>query len=201
MRDIKYGLGEHDHYNSVNLKQHTRDELKREYRKFRKEARERIKELVKAGYIDNPILKNKEYLKKDPSKMTKQELIDALSYTESFVHSKLSTVEGQEYKRRTAVEKLEDLGYTNITEKNIDDFGRFMQATKTLVKNKIIGSPELVELFDRAVENHISVTNLIKNVTWYIDNMDNIESLNLNTERERAYTKTELERIFAKRGL
>ena len=201
MRNIKYNLGTPDHYNSVNLKEHTVAELRKEYRQFRNEAKDRIRELKNAGYGDSKLLQNKKYLQQNPSTMNKQELVDALSYTESFIHSKLSTVEGQQLQRKSAVEKFQDLGYENITESNINSFGKFMDATKTLVKNNIIGSPELVELFDKAIQNNISTANLTKNITWYIDNIDNIESLDLNTERKRAYTKIQLERIFEKRGI
>lgn len=201
MRNIKYNLGTPDHYNSVNLKEHTVAELRKEYRQFRNEAKARIQELKNAGYGDSKLLQNKEYLNINPLTMNKQDLVDALSYTESFIHSKLSTLEGQQLQRTRAVEKLKDLGYENITERNINSFGKFMDATKTLVKNNIIGSPDLLELFDKAVANNISIANLTKNITWYLDNIDNIESLDLNTERKKAYTKTQLERIFAKRGI
>lgn len=198
MKDIELLLGNRDHYNSVSLKQHTVAQLKKEYRRFRKEAVSRIAQLKVMGYEDSDILKNKEYLNLDPSMMTKRELINYLTYTVSFVESKLSTVEGQQEREGKVYDKLRDLGYSHITKKTAHDLNDFMKKTKYLIDNKIYSSDTILALYDLSVEKNISRDNIIKNIDWYVTNMDRIEELELNAERQRPYTMTNLKRIFAR---
>ena len=198
MKDIEMLLGNRDHYNSVSLKQHTVAQLKKEYRRFRKEAISRVGELKVSGYEDSDILKNKEYLYYNPSNMTKRELINYLTYTVSFVESKLSTVEGQKEREGKEYDKLRDLGYTHITKKTANDLNDFMKKTHHLIQNKVFSSDTILALYDLSVEKNISRTNIINNINWYVENMDRIEELELNVERQRPYTMNNLKRIFAR---
>lgn len=198
MKDIDLLLGNRDHYNSVSLKQHTVAQLKKEYRRFRKEAISRVAELKVSGYEDSDILKNKEYLYYNPSNMTKRELINYLTYTVSFVQSKLSTVEGQQERDGKVYDKLRDLGYKHITKKTAYDLNNFMKKTKYLIDNKIYSSDTILALYDLSVEMNISRDNIVKNIDWYVANMNRIEELELNAERQRPYTMNNLQRIFAR---
>lgn len=198
MKDIEMLLGNRDHYNSVSLKQHTVAQLKKEYRRFRKEAISRIAELKVSGYEDSDILKNKEYVYYNPSNMTKRELINYLTYTVSFVESKLSTVEGQQEREGKVYDKLRDLGYTHITKKTANDLNNFMKKTYHLIQNKVFSSDTILALYDLSVEKNISRTNIINNINWYVENMDRIEELYLNAERQRPYTMNNLKHIFSR---
>jgi len=194
-------FGDINKYNQVVLrKSHTVKELKSEYRALRKEAKQRIKQLQKSDFSSAQILENKEYLKKDPSKLNKRELSAYLSYTASFLNTDLSTIEGQKEYRANVIQTFQDMGYTEITDETFKEFDKFMKKSSVYIKNNIIGSPELLEMFQKAKENNISIANLQKNLTFYRDRMEDIETLDLNTERKRAYTATELKRILEKRG-
>lgn len=195
--DFEHKLGNPDHYNSISLKYETVEDLKKEYRRFRKEAKERIKQLEKYGYED--AVEYSDYLDKEPSNMTKRELIDSLIRAEAFVTSDQSTIQGQINRYENLKSKLQDLGYEHISQKTAGNLNDFFKQTKYLVDNKIVSSTDLLDLYDFAIEKNISTANVAKNVTWYLENMDDIDELNLNETREKAYTKTQLERIFDRR--
>lgn len=187
-------------YNQVVLrKAHTVKELRKEYQKLRKEAKERIKILKNSDFSTAQILENKEYLKKDPARMTKRELSASLSYTASFLSTDLSTVEGQKQYRENVIQTFKDMGYTEINDKNFKEFDKFMKDSAVYIKNQIIGSPELLEMFQKAKENNISIANMKKNLTFYREHMEEIEELDLNSDRKRKYTMNEIEKIFKKR--
>ena len=194
-------FGTADNYNSAVLnRKYTAKELRSEYRKMRKEAKGRIKELKKEGFEDSPVLENKEYLDENPSNLTKRELAYYLSYTASFLNSDLSTTDGQKRQRESIIQTFHDMGYKNIDSKNFDRFGKYMNKMRTYIKNKIYGSDEIVEMYDKAQENNISIANLEKNISFFMENADAIDELGLNPDRKRAYTKNEIEKIMAKRG-
>ena len=178
-------------------KNFTKKELEKMYREERKEAKARIKTLKDSEFSDSKILKNKEYLKEDPRKMTKQELAKNLSYTDSFNKSKLSTIQGQEEQKQNFIETMQTLGH-KINNDNYKNFVRYIQDSKAHIENQILSSTDMVEMYDFAQENNISPANVRKNFAWYMKNQEKIKNLNLNIDRNRKYTITELKVRLAK---
>lgn len=197
--EVKPLLGDDNHYNSITLKQHTVAQLRKEYRRYRREAKERLKELKQEGFENSRIVQNKEYLQKDPSTLRKQDLVNYLTYAHSFVNAKTSTVEGQKAREDKVIQKFQDLGYSNIKKETLDEFGKFMDKSRNLFTSKILASDIAVVAYDMAKENNISIANLEKNLLWYAEHLDDIENLDLSTNRKRAYTKTQLERAIKKK--
>lgn len=192
-------FGDVNDYNSVILRRkYSAKELRDEYRKMRKEAKERIKELKSSGYEDAQILDNKDYLQKNPSNMTKRELASYLSYTASFLNSKYSTIEGQEERRKGVLQAFYDMGYTNINAKTINSFGKYMDRMRVYVESKVISSDVLLDVYDTAIGTNISMKNVERNIEFYAENIDSIKDLNLNPERKRKYTATELRKKLSK---
>lgn len=191
-------FGDIDDYNSITLNKHTAKELVKEYRKMRKEARNRLDELSHSEFSDSKLLENKEFLQDNPSYMTKRELRHNLSAVAGFLNSKLSTVEGQKERAERTIETLNDMGYSNINLKNYQQFGKFMDNMRTYIENNIIGSYRLLEIYDTAKEKNISVENVRKNISFYNRNMDAIAELDLN--RKRPYTVSDLQKILKRHG-
>ena len=188
-------------YNPYALqKRHTVKELRSEYRAMRREAKSRLSDLRNSEFSNAQVLENKEYLNKDPSNMTKRELANAMGYTAGFLNSDLSTIEGQAEYRENVIQSFADMGYDQINDANFSEFDRFMRKAAVYIKNKIIGSPDALEMYQKAKENNISVANMEKNMSWYYHHMDELEDLDLNTGRKRKYTTTQLERIINKRN-
>ena len=145
----------------------------------------------------------------DPELLTKGDLQQLLSYTASFLASSQSTVAGQRERVDKAVQTLNARGYTNINNNNFKEFGKYMDYLRVYIDSQILSSEKLLDFFDEAVEkqtepdilaelvnkahsNNITLTNLKRNVEFYVKNISNIERLDLNTNRKRHYTATEL---------
>ncbi len=199
MANIERKLGDKDHYNSVSLKYDDIQELRSEYRRFRNEARKRIKKLQDAGYGDSRLLEHKEYLEESPKTLTKKQLVDYLIETDSFLSSSLSTVLGQELQQAKAVQKMQDLGYTEITKDTLREFGDFMEQSRQKLTDKTYGSDLVRDLYQMAKEKNISLANVEKDFEWYLANINKIDELPLNADRKRPYTKKGLEEIFVKK--
>lgn len=192
-------FGDIDNYNSISLNKYTVEDLRKEYRKLRKEAKERIKELSKSEFSDSKLLENKEFLLENPSYMSKRDLRHNLSAVAGFLNSELSTVEGQRHRAERTIETLNDMGYNNINLHNYQQFGKFMDKMRVYVENNIIGSDRLLEIFDTAKEKNISISNVEKNIRFYDRNIDAIQDLNLNAKKP--YTTSSLQKILKSHGM
>lgn len=194
-------FGDYDDYNTFNLEKQKWGELRKEFRKLRKEARKRIEELKESEFADSKILENKEYLYEDVSNMTKDELVRYTAYTASFLASDLSTVQGQQTRLDNAIEKFHDLGYENINKDNFKSFAQYMADLQPFIAAQIVGSETAVDLYDTAIEEGVS--NLKRNLTSFlseqskkIKDMSKSEMKNIHK-----YTSQELWDILKKRDM
>ncbi len=190
-------FGGYNEYSNIALKKHTTEELREEYRAFRKEARARVKELRSSEFSDGKMVHGKGYLRTSPDRMNRDELMKALTDSVKFIWSRLSTVEGQEQMREKTLEKFELRGYGDfINEETYTQFGKFMDEVNAFIAAKVIGSPEAVDMFAWAKENHISPANVTRNLNFYLENMERISKLNLNPSNVRPYTARDLKRML-----
>lgn len=194
-------FGDYDDYNTFNLEKKKWIELRKEFRKLRKEAKKRIEELKESEFADSKILENKEYLYEDVSNMTKDELVRYTAYTASFLASDLSTVQGQQTRLDNAIEKFHDLGYKNINKDNFKSFAQYMADLQPFIAAHIVGSETAVDLYDTAIEEDVS--NLKRNLTSFlseqskkIKDMSKSEMKNIHK-----YSSQELWDILQKRDM
>lgn len=213
-RKIKRELGDHNDYNYFQLMNHnTEEQLRDEYKRMAKQAKRQITAIKKSPFKDNKIVEGKEFLSQNPDNMTKSDLAHNLSTLDSFLSSKLSTVTGLREQRKLSIERLHDRGYNFINTRNYKAFGELMDDMRAYINNNIITSQKVLDAVDnlvtkrnvknldkitqvlqKAFENNISLANVQKNFGFYWENMDEISDLQLNPDRKRQYTKTELER-------
>lgn len=210
-------FGSFDDYNTFALKKHTVAELRKEYRKVRREAKARIKAMQDAGFGDARILQNKEYLKKDPSYMRKADLIDSLVYTVSFIGTDRSTPKGYQDRIDKTIEKMQALGYKGINKKNYKEFGQYMDDMRAFIDAQILTSKRAVKLFEKAsqaavpdsardivglgIEKNISLSSIEKNMDFYRQYQGEIQSIYLNPNRAKPYSTREVEKILKRKGL
>lgn len=129
--------------------------------------------------------------------MNRDELMKALTDSAKFIWSRLSTVEGQEQMKEKTLEKFELRGYGDvINEETYTQFGKFMDEVNAFIAAKVIGSPEAVDMFAWAKENHISPANVTRNFDFYLENREKISKLNLNPSNVRPYTARDLRRML-----
>lgn len=213
-RKIKRELGDHNDYNYFQLMNHnTEEQLRDEYKRMAKQAKRQITAIKKSPFKDNKIVDGKDFLSQNPDNMTKSDLAHNLSTLDSFLSSKLSTVTGLREQRKLSIERLHDRGYNFINTRNYKAFGELMDDMRAYINNNIITSQKVLDAVDnlvtkrnvksldkitqvlqKAFENNISLANVQKNFSFYWENMDEISDLQLNPDRKRKYTKTELER-------
>lgn len=206
--DFRSTFGGYDDYNTFSLEKHNVDDLRKEYRELRNEARYRIEQLKNSEFADSKILLNKEYLDVDPSKMSKDELVRMTAYTASFIASPQSTVAGQQERVHKAVETMNAKGYTKITENNFAEFGNYMDYLRTYMDNQILSSEKLVDIYEALVnedkaDNSLNVTmvNIKRNMDFYVKNAENIERLDLDPNRKRKYTARELRKKLSSKDM
>lgn len=190
-------FGGYNEYSNIALKKHTTEELREEYRAFRKEARARIKELKASDFRDGKTVRGKGYLKTSPDKMNRDELMKALTDSAKFVWSRLSTVEGQEEMKEMTLRKFELRGYGDvINEETYSQFGKYMDEMGGYISSKIVGSPEAVDMFAWAKDKNISPANITRNYDFYKKNQEKIDQLKLNPNNVRPYTARDLQRML-----
>lgn len=190
-------FGGYNEYSNIALKKHTTEELREEYRAFRKEARARLKELKASEFLEGKMVKGKGYLKTSPDKMNRDELMKALTDSAKFIWSRLSTVEGQLQQKELTLKKfaLRDYGDV-INEDTYFQFGKFMDEMGGYISGKVIGSPEAVDMFAWAKYKNISPANITKNFDFYKQNQEKIDRLKLNPANVRPYTARDLRRML-----
>ena len=190
-------FGGYNEYSNIALKKHTTEELREEYRAFRKEARARIKELKASDFRDGKTVRGKGYLKTSPDKMNRDELMKALTDSAKFVWSRLSTVEGQEEMKEMTLRKFELRGYGDvINEETYSQFGKYMDEMGGYISSKIVGSPEAVDMFAWAKDKNILPANITRNYDFYKKNQEKIDQLKLNPNNVRPYTARDLQRML-----
>lgn len=194
-------FGDYDDYNTFNLEKQKWSELRKEYRRLRKEAKQRINELKNSEFADSKLLQNKEYLTEDVSNMTKDELVRYTAYTASFLASDLSTVKGQEERVEYALEKMHDLGYHDINREDIKPLFRYMDDLSTFMKGLIKGSDPLITTYETAKENKVDIKDVVKALrSYFAERLKEIENMPKEEFKQSSheYTAEELWNIVKK---
>lgn len=196
-------FGDYDDYNTFNLEKQKWSELRKEFRSLRKEAKRRIKELENSEFSESKILQNKEYLLENVSNMTKDELVRNIAYTASFLASDLSTVQGQETRTESILEKFHDLGYKSLTREDLKPLFKFMESIEPFMNSKILGSPEEIELYERAKESGISMDKFTKSLTRFLsEQQKQMKDMPKDQFKQiHKYTSDELWNILSKRDM
>lgn len=195
-------FGDYDDYNTFNLEKQKWSELRKEFRKLRKEAKKRINELKESEFADSKLLQNKEYLQEDVSNMTKDELVRYTAYTASFLASDLSTVAGQEQRVEYALEKMHDLGYHGITREDIKPLFEYMDNMEAFIKGLIKGSEPLVSVYETAKEKNVDIKDVEKALrSFFAERSKEIENMSKEEFKNSThqYTAQELWNIVTKK--
>ena len=196
-------FGDYDEYNTFNLEKKKWSELRKEFRILRKEAKQRIKALEKSEFSESKILQNKEYLLEDVSNMTKDELVRNIAYTASFLASDLSTLQGQESRAERVLEKFHDLGYHSLGREDLKPLFKFIDALEPYMNSKIMGSPEEIDLYQRAKESGVSIDKLTKSLTHFLsEQQKQMKDMPKDEFKQlHKYTYDELWNILSKRDM
>lgn len=185
----RLGSGARQEYTPYALaRDFTEDELREEYRRMRRTLQDRARRIERSGEFPDSYTQRSLQRFEAPSKLSKAQLAMSLSDLESMLSRETSTLTGLREERSKIVETFQDRGFSNITKQNINDFTRFMDATRGIalsvlryqyVRGRAAGADrnKRLELFNTAAAKGISTNALIRDFRFYITHIDEIKEL------------------------
>lgn len=214
-KSIKYNLGDPEDYNPITLARRSESELRDEYTRLRRIARDRIRRIERSSdFSDSMIVtNNKPWLDVPPSQISKAQLPSALSQLEGLLNAKTGTLTGLRRQRALTIESLKASGVHGINTKNFGDFTKFMNKTKAF-KEAYIPYPKRSKgsekrdaarqirprMFKLTENGNISGAAIMKEFQFFRDNLGQIEKLvrsgSVNTDRKRPYSANELRKLL-----
>ena len=214
-KSIRYELGDPEDYNPITLKRYSEPELRAEYSRLRRIARNRLRRIeASSDFGDSPIVtNNRQWLDIKPSNIPAAELPSMLSQVESLLEAKTGTLSGLRKQRALTIESLKDRGIRGINSQNFGAFTQFMQRTN-IFREAYIPYPRRSKgsetrdaarqvrprMFMLTEKGNVSEAAIMKEFTFFRDNLDKIEGLikqqRLNPDRGRPYSANELRKML-----
>lgn len=158
-------------YGNVDLK-----DIKKEYQRLRKIAKERLRKLKKAGYADSDIYRRFRTAFPPYNKIkTNTALGIHLADIRHFLSLKTSTVGGMHKVENKVLQRLHESGYTFVNKENLKAFGAFMDAVRAKYSGLIYGSDQVVDLFGAAYEKSLDPAQLLQDFEYWQENVYELE--------------------------
>lgn len=152
-------------------------EMRTEYARLREVARKRLSRME-----DTPAERSQAYrmnrmrFEKPQSQIESVgELGRRLSDLARFINAKSSTVTGQREIRNKSIQTLREHGYEFINEKNIYEFGEFMEWYRQSEYAQIISSDPAADLFGINVRLGMPIEDVKKNFMFFMENRDELD--------------------------
>ena len=79
-----------------------------------------------------------------------------------FLSKRVSSVTGLREQAQSALKKLHEHGYLFVNNNNLQEFGRFMEATRLSAEAMRYDSERVAELYDASKKDNVPVDVLIK---------------------------------------
>lgn len=214
-RPIRYNLGDPEDYNPITLARRPESELRAEYTRLRRTARDRLRRIENSSdFGDSPIVtNNKAWLSVPPSEIPAADLPSVLSRVESFLEARSGSLTGLRRQRALTIESLKSSGIHGINTKNFGAFTQFMNKTQAF-REAYIPYPKRAKgseardaarqirprMFSLMEKGNISEAAIMKEFQFFRDNLDKIEKLvrsgSTNPDRKRAYSANEIRKIL-----
>lgn len=214
-KPIRYNLGDPEDYNPITLSRRAEPELRAEYTRLRRTARERLRRIERSSdFGDSPIVtNNRAWLDVSPSAIPAADLPSALSRVESLLEARTGSLTGLRRQRALTIESLKASGVRGITTKNFSEFTQFMNKTQ-IFREAYIPYPKRAKgseardaarqirprMFSLMETGNISEAAIMKEFQFFRDNLDKIEKLarsgSLNQDRKRAYSANEIRKML-----
>lgn len=213
-KSINYNLGGPEDYNPIILSRMPEADLRAEYARLRRVARDRIRRIERSEFAEDSTWiedRGKDF-NLPASRIRAADLPSALSDLAGFLEAKTSTVTGLRRKRSLTLEALKDAGITGINRQNYGAFTQFMKATQVF-KNAYIPYPkrsEKVSALQDAkqirpamfmlTQKGISQAAIIRNFEFFKNNLKDVQNLisqgKINSGRQRPYSANEIRRML-----
>ena len=214
-KPIKYNLGDPEDYNPITLSHRSESELRAEYKRLRRTARDRLRRIERSSdFGDSPIVtNNRAWLDVSPSEIPAADLPSALSRVESLLEAKTGSLSGLRRQRALSIASLKESGIRGINAQNYSDYVKFMNKTQ-IYKEAYVPYPKRSkgsEVRDTAKQirpkmflltknGNISEAAIMREFQFFRDNLGKIEKLvrsgEIDTGRKRAYSANEIRKML-----
>lgn len=183
-RRVRLSFGA-DEYTPINLKyEYTYQELRTEYTRLYKAARQRLRRLESAGYCTSNIYKYNiralKSIREYPNTGAgKHGLAHALTDVVNFLESPASTVTGQRELWERTSETLKRRGY-DIDVENLESYGKWWDFMRSLMDKenlKRYDSDRIVKLYKANERLKVPKSVLRERYTEFLANVDELEQL------------------------
>lgn len=171
---LKYN---YDMYNPSALQQLSIKEQRAEYRRLYTISQKRLKALGRSEFKTSDIyMEYKDYFK-SPKVLSDKDIKYALSAVARFVSLQRSSVRGQQRIRKKTIETLRERGYTFVNRGNFEEFGRFMDLTRTAAEDNKYDSSAQGDLFETTQRKHIDSDTLKEDFAFWLEHSSELSKL------------------------
>ena len=171
-------------------------EMRKEYAHLRSVALKRVKRMEKSKFSDSDFLERyRNTFSKPASQISENDLSYGLSDLYKFLSSDLSTIRGQKRYESKRIKGLRESGYDFIDERNLKDFGNFMEDWRQSNESLVYGSETAATLYDEFTRLKIDPNIIKKDWQEYVSRVYEISNVKRPLQGEGVNSYELLERI------
>lgn len=177
-------------------------EVRSEYRRLSRIARQRIAALERQGYSFTETYKNNVGQYPEISSLKNQKDVERhLSRVAKFLSGALSSVTGMREYEKESIETLHSHEYNFVNRSNFKEFAMYMDSLKDHAKEKQYGSVRIVELFGEAKRKGISPDELKEDFDYWYENAEKLkEQPRIKKEEGKQVTAADYRKAIEKRS-
>lgn len=153
------------------------NEIRKEYTRLRDILQKRIKTIQKSEFAGQGIAGQFPQGLPKLAEIRPEDLPYLLQQAATAINSRAGSLKGLRHRRSETIKSLQERGYTNIDETNISSFARFMEEARERGLEKVYGSGTIATLYDTTIAIGISPDEVMKDFTWWVDNVEDIEEV------------------------
>lgn len=172
-------------------------QLRKLYTELRDIANKRIKRAQRAGYGQNIVIR--QGAKKIPKISeigSAAELHYRIGETAMLLENPQSTITGLERLEQAKLETLVRHGYDFVNERNLQDFGRFMEWVRTYYQDQLYDSDAVARLYKTVTKGGFTTRALKQRFEEYLANQDAFdEVVAQNPGKTAAWYRKRLEKL------
>ena len=153
------------------------NEIHKEYTRLRDILQKRIKTIQKSEFAGQGIAGQFPQGLPKLAEIRPEDLPYLLQQAATATNSSAGSLKGLRHRRSETIKSLQERGYTNIDESNISSFARFMEEARERGIDKVYGSDTIATLYDTTIALGIGPDEVMKDFTWWVDNVEDIEEV------------------------
>lgn len=157
----------------------TERQVRKEYSRLLAIGMKRYARMVEAGYAERESAKmlKAQLVRLKDIPQTARSLSYHLTGLSYVLGLKTSTVSGIKAAETATLERLHKYGYNFVTEKNIGEFGAYMESKRALVQENVVESDVIARVWNQAARLKVPIEDVEKDFSYFVKNIDEIEEI------------------------